>query len=117
MSHPLSENSLFDKGLTLIKQCPVCKTDYVRDRAHVVDTCDDTELIHITCEVCSSSMHILLSGSPVGMSVLGMLTDLTVSDAKRVVKGDFVSEDDVLAFHAMLTHKVDSFWTFLGLRT
>lgn len=105
-----------EKGLNLVKHCPICKHEYARSHAAVVDSTEDTELIHVTCASCHSSMHILVSGSSVGMSVLGMLTDLTREDSEKMISNQEVSEEDVLSLHYMLTHKVEKFWSFLGIQ-
>ncbi|NCS72026.1 MAG: hypothetical protein GW775_02015 [Candidatus Magasanikbacteria bacterium] len=114
--HLEQEDSLFShNGLHLVKACPVCKHSYHIDDAIIVDEYDGTELVHLTCSSCQSAMKVLLSSSHVGMSVLGMLTDLGADDIDYMRSSAMVTEDDVLSFHETLQKDAARFRSCLGM--
>ena len=90
-------------GLKLLKDCPVCQTNFQQNDVHVVETYNNVHLLHVTCSSCTHAILSLFAISQLGMSSVGMATDLSAIDAERVLGSAPIHEDELLAFHAFLT--------------
>lgn len=87
----------------LMKQCPLCNTEYDVDKSiQVVEEQEGAELIHFFCLNCLNSVLALVGYSQFGVSSMGMLTDLTFEDVVRLRDRDTINEDDVLQTHQYL---------------
>ena len=89
-------------GLKLLKDCPVCQTNFQQADVCVVDTYNTVHLLHVTCSSCTHAILSLFAISELGMSSVGMATDLSAADAERVLGSAPIHEDELLAFHAFL---------------
>lgn len=58
--------------------------------------------LHLTCESCHASSLVYVSLSPVGAVSMGVLTDLEQSEAKKFLKAQTISDDDILGLHQFL---------------
>lgn len=103
-----SKNPL-NEALRLMKQCPLCKQDYVAERAKIVEKQDEAHLVHITCANCENAVLVLLVISQLGISSVGIITDLVLDDVSRFISKDIISEDDLLNFHELLEKKQSLF--------
>lgn len=72
-----------------------------------------THLLHLTCTYCNNAMLALIVVSKMGMSSVGMLTDLSAPDAQRLYRHAPLSEDTVLNFHDYLKKGSKEFIQFL----
>jgi hypothetical protein len=70
--------------------------------ARVVDERDDKHLMHIRCKKCAHSILALVLTSGMGVSSMGLLTDLTFDDVLRFRDASAIEVDDVIAFHDFL---------------
>ena len=91
------------KGLKLLKDCPVCQTAFQTTDIRIVDTYDNVHLLHLTCGTCAHALLSIFAVSQMGMSSVGMATDLSALDAERVLDTEPIHEDEVLSFHALLS--------------
>lgn len=89
-------------GLKLLKDCPVCQTNFQQSDIRVIATCSSVHLLHVTCGSCTHAVLSLFTISQLGMSSVGMATDLSAADAERVLGSAPIHEDELLAFHAYL---------------
>lgn len=107
---PLSnkQNSLFDK-IKLMKTCPLCKAEYTKEALEVVDEGTGTHLVHLTCAHCQNAMLALIVVSKLGMSSVGMLTDLNAPDARRLYHKQAITEDQILDFHEYINQHSKEF--------
>lgn len=90
------------ESLRLISCCPVCNSHYNPMAAQVLEENEEAHLIHIECRKCGSSIVALVLTGGMGISSVGLITDLTSQDVLRFKHGDEISSDDVLDFHLML---------------
>lgn len=88
--------------IKIMKECPVCQGKYSAKQAKIVEERGEANLVHITCPHCSNSVLAVIVVSNLGMSSVGMLTDLDEKDAKRLRNKQSVSEDELLGFHTLL---------------
>ncbi|MFH1236538.1 MAG: hypothetical protein V1685_06435 [Parcubacteria group bacterium] len=89
-------------GLKLITYCPLCRTHYSIRDAKILEEREDSHLMHIVCRRCSSSILVLMLIGELGVSSVGMVTDLTSDDVLRFKGVLPVTDDDVLCLHEYL---------------
>jgi len=95
-SRPIQE------GLKLMAECPLCKHSYSEKEASVIEEKNSAHLVHITCPHCHHSILALVIVSKVGMSSVGMVTDLGMNDVNRLKTLGPITEDELLDFHSLL---------------
>jgi hypothetical protein len=98
-----------------IQQCPICQTIY--DDGAIVDVqhYSDISLLHCTCQICQNALMAMVSSTALGMSVIGIMTDLILADVERLIGGDPVSEDELLGFHRLLKNEQKKFLNYLNI--
>lgn len=94
------------EGLRVISYCPLCEASYNPLRARLLEERDDAHLVHIQCSNCGSSIVALILSSAVGITSVGLVTDLTGDDVLHFKDGTQVTADDVLDFHSWLFPRV-----------
>ncbi len=99
----------FEQSVNYLRECPVCKSAYGKDQIDDIVDQENVHLVHITCPTCQNMLMAVLAASPMGVSSIGMLTDLTADDVIRVHDISPISEDDVLDFHAMISRQPQRF--------
>lgn len=63
---------------------------------------DEAHLVHIQCSSCGSSIVALIMNSAIGLTSMGLVTDLTGDDVLRFKDEAAVTADDVLGFHQVI---------------
>ncbi len=103
-----SQNPLFsNESIRLVSYCPLCNTQYNPLSAKIVEERDDAHLLHIKCKKCSSSIVALVLSSGMGISSVGLITDLSEEDVVRFKNGKRISSDDVLNLYSFLRSSSD----------
>ena len=87
------------EGLRLMNQCPVCKGAYRADQKNILEERNSAHLVHITCPHCLNSIVAVIVTTPIGLSSVGMLTDLTAEDVSRLSHRSSLSADEFFACH------------------
>lgn len=85
-----------NEGLRLISYCPLCNTHYNPLAAKVLDEREDAHLIHIECRKCGSSIVALVLTGGLGISSVGLVTDLTSDDVIRFKDARTILSDEVI---------------------
>ena len=104
-----SKKHSWQEGLRLMSQCPVCHHDLKKEAAQLVEEKSEANLVHLTCVNCRNSLLVLIAVGPLGMSAVGMLTDLSLNDAKRILAKAQISEDELLSFYTFLKNQQFNF--------
>ena len=102
MANKKIKKNQIQESLKLMNQCPVCQGHYSEKDAKILEEKAGVNLIHITCPHCYNHILAVVIVSQLGMSTVGMVTDLTADDVKRLYTWQSVSEDEVLDFHQIL---------------
>src|SRR5436190_22774009 len=98
MSVPANHASpFFDEGVKLISYCPLCEQSYNPQQAKVLGEKEDSHLLHIQCGNCSNAIIALVLISSVGVSSVGMVTDLSYDEVNVFRNAPPISADDVIA--------------------
>ncbi len=95
-------------GVRLISYCPLCHTQYRIHEATVLEEHEDTHLMHVVCRRCSSSILILMLTGELGVSSVGLVTDLTGDDVIQLKSQERLTADDVLEIHVLLQESPDA---------
>ncbi|OGH59821.1 MAG: hypothetical protein A2725_02275 [Candidatus Magasanikbacteria bacterium RIFCSPHIGHO2_01_FULL_33_34] len=105
---PTSSSSIFER-LRLMKKCPFCEYNYEAKKVVVLEEYEESRLVHVTCSDCNSSiLHIMLV-TQVGLNTMGIITDLSAEEVKRLRYSSGITEDILLDFHKFLYNSNNSF--------
>lgn len=100
--------SFLPEGLKLISACPICGNRYKPTQAKVIEQKGDAHLVHIECQNCQSGVVALIVRGGIGISSIGLITDLTADDVSRFKESEPLSEEDCLAIHEFLEAKLEA---------
>ena len=85
-----------------MQECPLCSEHYNPDQVKMLSEQDGNHLVHITCDKCLNSILVMVLVSSLGMSSVGIITDLDAADASRLRLYPPISEDELLNFHKFI---------------
>ncbi len=88
--------------LRLVSYCPLCNASYSPLRTRVLDERDGAHLLYIQCASCGSSIVATVLTSTIGVTSIGLLTDLTGDDVLRFKDEGGITADGVLQVHQLL---------------
>jgi hypothetical protein len=97
--------NLFNDNPTLITHCPVCNSRYNPIEARILEENNETHLVHVRCRGCLSAVLALIITNNVGVSSIGLITDLDSNDVIKFRKMPSISCDDVIEAHQVLTRE------------
>lgn len=102
------EDKLFNflsDSTTLITHCPVCNLRYDPLEARILEESSSNHLVHITCRYCKASVLALIITSQMGVSSIGLITDLNSDEVSDFRKSGNVTTDDVIEIHQFLNRQ------------
>ena len=105
MAQSLGQSKSIQEGLRLMNQCPLCKQQHTPEAANILLEKNGTHLVHITCPHCQNAVLAVIVVTPMGLSSVGMVTDLQAVDVLRLRHNDAISEDELLDFYTLLKNK------------
>ena len=85
--------------------CPICNKEYKPTNIKSVTEAGDTLLAHSNCPRCQSSILSLLYKDMLGITMVGMVTDLSYNDAVRIKDQPPLDEDDILEAYQQINQK------------
>ncbi len=89
--------------------CPICESSHHLTEARLLEQGDNSNLMHVQCRKCESSLFVLVVADLQGISSLSVLTDLSEDEVDDFRSRARVTADDVLAFHTM-ARSADTSW-------
>lgn len=101
-------------NMKVMSACPVCNVSYNPMQARVIDEADDARLIFIQCEKCSSSVVAVVMHGGLGVTSVGLITDLHAEEVLKYKDASPISEDDVLEIHSFLSEDPHLYSYFTG---
>ncbi|MFA6603765.1 MAG: hypothetical protein WCT10_02890 [Patescibacteria group bacterium] len=102
-------SQFYDEGIKLISYCPLCEASYNPHETKVLGEKEDSHLLHIQCGNCRNAILALVLISAVGVSSVGLVTDLSGDEVDRFKSGRAVSTDDVIDTHHLLRDEDEMF--------
>jgi hypothetical protein len=110
MEMPVARHSQYcDEGVKLISYCPLCESSYNPESTQVLGEKEDSHLMHIRCGNCSNAILALVLVSSVGVSSVGLVTDLDYHEVNRFKSAPSISTDDVIDIHHALQDEKEMF--------
>lgn len=97
-----NQSGKFPEGLRIISHCPVCHYNYNQAEVKLLDELDNAQLIYIRCKNCNSAIVALVSINSIGISSIGLVTDLDGNEIQNFRELTEVSGDDVLSVYQAL---------------
>jgi len=97
--------NFFDESIKIISFCPVCNAKYNPLEVKVIDEREEAHLIHIKCRRCQSCVVAVILTNNLGISSMGVVTDLNSEDVIKFKSSHSVSADDSIDIHQILTSK------------
>jgi transcription elongation factor Elf1 len=89
-------------NLDNLTKCPICNKKYGQSKILVLEEEMNRTTLHVTCGNCKISSLVFISSGKMGIVSLGILTDLTQEEAKKLFKGEEISSDNVIEAHEYL---------------
>ncbi|MFA6197670.1 MAG: hypothetical protein WC734_00750 [Patescibacteria group bacterium] len=83
-------------NLKLITYCPLCNAHFSFSAAKVLEEREDAHLVHIQCQKCSSFIVALILTNAMGISTVGLITDLTSDDVSKFTNSSRLTVNDVI---------------------
>jgi hypothetical protein len=83
------------EGLKLVSKCPVCSEQYQPFQASIVEEKDEAQLVHIQCRKCASAIVALIVNGQMGLTSVGVITDLSSNDVERFKDAPSITEQDL----------------------
>lgn len=90
------------ENLRIISSCPICRARYHSGELKVLEERLDAQLVYIQCRKCQASVLAVILASQLGVSSVGLVTDLSGDDVLKFRRQPVVSGDDVLDLHVAM---------------
>jgi hypothetical protein len=94
--------NFFNDNPALIAYCPVCNQKFNPMEAKVLIEQEANYLLHVKCRSCQASLLSVITGGSLGITSVGLVTDLLAEDVLKFKNTQPVSPDEVIAFHQYL---------------
>ncbi len=90
------------EALKFINRCPICSGTYNGKEAKLFAKNDTATLVHMTCAECASYFVAMVLVVGQGVSSVGMVTDLSFDDARRLYREEPLSTDEMIEAHELI---------------
>lgn len=89
-------------ALKFINRCPICSGIYDGKEAKLFAKNDTATLVHLTCAECASYFVAMVLVVGQGVSSVGMVTDLSYEDARRLYQEGPFTTDEMIEAHELI---------------
>lgn len=93
------------EGAAIVQDCPMCSKKYHDDNIAILEENDGSHLVHVTCGHCAHAIMAIITVSQMGMSSVGIITDLDAETMERVRQIGAIGEEQVLSLHSWVQKK------------
>lgn len=97
--------NLFNDHQALITHCPVCSLRYNPLEAKVIEEANNAHLIYIKCRHCQAAILALIFANSLGISSVGIITDLNSDEIIKFKSAEPINCDDVIEIHQLLNRQ------------
>lgn len=87
----------FDENLKLVSYCPLCNNHYNLLEARLLEEGDASTLFYIRCRHCQAAILSLVLNNSMGVSSVGLVTDLSPEEVLKYAASPEVTEGEILA--------------------
>ncbi|TSC56813.1 MAG: Uncharacterized protein G01um101418_214 [Parcubacteria group bacterium Gr01-1014_18] len=110
-NHPLDS---LPEGIHSLSLCPICQSKYNPIGVRILEEREGSHLVYFTCRNCAGSVVSVVTHVGIGISSVGVLTDLSADEVVRYAHGeDPIALDDVLELHAWIEDPRKKYLEFL----
>jgi len=109
----MHKKNFLDESLKVIATCPVCQHKYEPQAIKIVEQQMDAYVFHINCVKCNSSVLAYAVQTPMGVTTIGLLTDLQATEVKKFLRQPAITEADVLKVYETVHGAGENFSTLL----
>lgn len=85
-----------------LTKCPLCQKEYGNFNITILDQKRGKATLHLACDYCQTASLVFVIVNQSGILSLGMVTDVTKDEAKKVMNREAISGDDVVAVYEHL---------------
>ncbi|EKE06743.1 MAG: hypothetical protein ACD_18C00290G0001 [uncultured bacterium] len=89
----------------IMKECLVCKNKITDKNIQIVSEESSSYMLHLKCSQCANALVILASVNEIGVGIVGMMSDLSYEDARKMHKKEVIDENFLLEAYPTL-HKI-----------
>ncbi len=100
-NNPRGSNK-FPDNIKIVSHCPICNYNYDPMEAKILEESEGAELIYIKCKNCQSAIVALISINQLGITSVGLITDLDSSEVSQFKEMRGISANDVLEVYEAL---------------
>lgn len=100
-----ASSNFFQEGLKFISFCPACRSRYDQVEAKILEERDESYLVHLTCRHCGSSVLALVATGILGITSIGMITDLNSEEVIKFKETESIAADEVIEAHQLLADR------------
>ncbi len=97
MQSPRRQPDSWREALQFMNKCPICGEIYKAANANLCAKNESASLVHITCERCRSYFMAMILQMGSGLSSVGMITDLSLTDTKRLYQASPITVNEMIA--------------------
>lgn len=90
------------KDFTEVYCCPLCGARYTSYDAKIVSEKEGAYLLHTNCSQCGSSVVVTLVANQLGISSVGLVTDLTFEDVVKFKDEERIEDNELLEAYNFL---------------
>lgn len=76
--------------------CPLCNKEYKPTNIKIVKNTENTILTHSNCPRCRGGIMSLLHQDVMGLTLIGVATDLDYQDVIKMKKNTIITDNDIL---------------------
>lgn len=99
------KNQNFEENSKVVTYCPICNLKFDLLKAQIVQENEEAHLIYSKCSKCKSNIVAVVFYNDVGLSSIGMVTDLSFDELTDLKERSKIELDDILDFHLRLKRK------------
>jgi len=104
----------FNDNQHFVSRCPFCSAEYDLDGSKVIAEEEESTMVYVTCTDCESSIIAIVAMSGLGIVSLGLVTDMTEADTKRMMKDGAVTSNELLHMYELLNKKTHALSDLTG---
>lgn len=94
--------SFLEEGIKLISFCPLCQAKQNAMEANILKETVESHLVHLRCRQCQAAILALVRVTPMGLTSVGMMTDLSVADVHKFEEAEPIEFDEIIDWHLLL---------------
>lgn len=94
------------EALKLINRCPICMGNYATEAAKVFAEEGTAKFVHLVCATCRSYFVAMLVTIGPGISSVGMVTDLSFEDVRRLYGTSPITTDELINGYELMQNTV-----------